>query len=74
MLGAIVFSEDGALVVVEFDGPVVAVQERVVPAAQQQPVAQAGMPAVLPWLAVVDVAVMDGRIATRGNGSARRGG
>ena len=62
MDGAVGFAEFGLLLVVEFDGPVLAVQERVVPAAQQQPVADVCGATGFPGFAVVDVAVARWRI------------
>ena len=60
--GAVGLSEDGLLVVVEVDGPVVGVDEDVVAAAQQHAVVHAGFAVVLPVGAVVDIAPVGGPV------------
>ena len=58
-------SEDGLLVVVEVDGPVVGVDEDVVAAAQQHAVVHAGLAVVFPVGAVVDIAPVGGPVTVR---------
>ena len=58
-------SEDGLLVVVEVDGPVVGVDEDVVAAAQQHTVVHAGFAVVFPVGAAVDIAPVGGPVTVR---------